>query len=73
MAPHTGAGTNPRGMECLIPVINKLQDVFDQTGITSSSIELPQIAVVGSQVMANLMQFWCMAINVKPIINILSI
>ena len=35
-------------MESLIPVINKLQDVFNTVG--SDSIHLPQIVVVGSQV-----------------------
>jgi len=32
-------------MEKLIPVINKLQDVFNAVG--SESIDLPQIVVVG--------------------------
>lgn len=35
-------------MEKLIPVVNKLQDVFTHCGITSP-IDLPQIMVVGSQ------------------------
>jgi len=35
-------------MEALIPVINKLQDVFNTVG--SDSIQLPQIVVVGTQV-----------------------
>lgn len=35
-------------MEVLIPVINKLQDVFNTIG--GDSILLPQIAVVGAQV-----------------------
>ena len=34
-------------MESLIPIINKLQDVFHTIG--SDSIELPQIIVIGSQ------------------------
>jgi GTP-binding protein EngB required for normal cell division len=34
-------------MENLIPVINKLQDVFGAIG--QESINLPQITVVGSQ------------------------
>lgn len=34
-------------MERLIPVINKLQDVFNAVG--TESIDLPQIVVVGSQ------------------------
>ena len=36
------------GMEKLIPIINKLQDVFNTVG--SEDIQLPQIVVVGSQV-----------------------
>ena len=34
-------------METLIPVINKLQDVFNAIG--QSPIDLPQIVVIGSQ------------------------
>jgi dynamin 1-like protein len=34
-------------MQALIPVINKLQDVFNTTG--TESIQLPQIVVVGTQ------------------------
>lgn len=37
-------------MEALIPVINKLQDVFNTVG--SDAIHLPQIIVLGSQVMS---------------------
>ncbi|XP_076454703.1 dynamin-1-like isoform X3 [Babylonia areolata] len=36
------------GMEQLIPVVNRLQDVFSSLGIPLS-LDLPQIAVVGSQ------------------------
>lgn len=36
-------------MEGLIPVINKLQDVFNTIG--SEAINLPQIVVIGNQVM----------------------
>lgn len=36
------------GMEALIPVINKLQDVFNTVG--ADAIQLPQIIVVGTQV-----------------------
>ena len=43
---------NVKGMECLIPVINKLRDVFDRTGGSSSAIQLPQIVVLGSQVIS---------------------
>lgn len=35
-------------MEALIPVINKLQDVFNTVG--ADVIQLPQIVVVGTQV-----------------------
>lgn len=34
-------------METLIPVINKLQDVFNTVG--SDTIQLPQIVVIGTQ------------------------
>ena len=34
-------------MEQLIPIVNKLQDVFGAIG--QDSIDLPQITVVGSQ------------------------
>lgn len=37
-------------MEALIPVVNKLQDVFNTVG--SDNIQLPQIVVLGSQVRA---------------------
>merc|ERR1712168_1438557 len=37
-----------QGMESLIPIMNKLQDAFQQTG-QALNIDLPQIAVVGSQ------------------------
>ena len=35
-------------MEALIPVINKLQDVFNTVG--ADAIQLPQIVVIGTQV-----------------------
>lgn len=35
-------------MEQLLPIINKIQDVFATVGL-NDSIDLPQIAVVGSQ------------------------
>lgn len=38
-------------MEALIPVVNKLQDVFNTVG--SDSIQLPQIVVLGTQVRSN--------------------
>ena len=43
-------------MESLIPVINKLQDVFNTVG--ADAIHLPQIVVVGSQV-RYLFKFLC--------------
>lgn len=36
-------------MNQLIPVINKLQDVLKSVGVNDANIDLPQIAVVGSQ------------------------
>ena len=36
------------GMEQLIPIVNKLQDAFASLGLPLS-LDLPQIAVVGSQ------------------------
>lgn len=45
---RTYISTAAREMEALIPVINKLQDVFNTVG--SDSIQLPQIVVLGSQV-----------------------
>jgi hypothetical protein len=36
-------------MDALIPVLNKLQDVFNTVG--HESIHLPQIVVVGTQVL----------------------
>ena len=35
-------------MENLIPVLNKLQEVFNTTG--TETIQLPQIVVIGTQV-----------------------
>jgi len=42
------ASPGNRGMEQLIPIMNRLQDVFTQLGV-SNNIDLPQIAVVGGQ------------------------
>jgi len=39
-------------MEALIPVINKLQDVFNTVGATV--LQLPQIVVLGTQVSRSL-------------------
>ena len=36
-------------MEQLIPVINKLQDVFNATSMDPGVLDLPQIVVIGSQ------------------------
>jgi dynamin 1-like protein len=33
----------------IVSVINKLQDVFSAVGLSTSSIDLPQICVLGSQ------------------------
>jgi dynamin 1-like protein len=38
-------------MDALIPVLNKLQDVFNTVG--HETIQLPQIVVVGTQVNFN--------------------
>ena len=38
-------------MERLIPVVNQLQDVFATLGQPVDAIELPQIVVIGSQVL----------------------
>ncbi|XP_018483717.1 dynamin-related protein 3A-like isoform X2 [Raphanus sativus] len=45
--PPSTRKTTPLGSS-VIPIVNKLQDIFAQLG-THSSIELPQVAVVGSQ------------------------
>ena len=44
---------NQNTMESLIPVINKLQDVFNTVG--ADAIHLPQIVVVGSQVSSKIL------------------
>lgn len=49
-------------MEQLIPVINKLQDVFNTVG--SESMQLPQIVVVGTQV-STMRNFVCHNADVK--------
>lgn len=43
-------------MEALIPVINKLQDVFNTVG--ADAIQLPQIIVLGTQVIILLINFY---------------
>jgi dynamin GTPase len=40
--------TGNAGMENLIPIMNRMQDIFTQLGV-SNTIDLPQIAVVGGQ------------------------
>ncbi len=42
-----GGGGGVSAMEGLIPIINKLQDVFNSIGI--DPVDLPQIVVVGAQ------------------------
>ena len=39
----TGLGTE------IVSIVNKLQDVFSAVGLSASSIDLPQICVLGSQ------------------------
>ena len=45
--PSSTPKASPLGSS-MIPIVNKLQDIFAQLG-SHSSIELPQVAVVGSQ------------------------
>ncbi|KAL1557856.1 Dynamin-related protein 3A [Salvia divinorum] len=47
-AASNGAGTTAPLGHSVIPIVNKLQDIFSQLG-SQSTIELPQVAVVGSQ------------------------
>ncbi|MQL78741.1 hypothetical protein Taro_011153 [Colocasia esculenta] len=46
-SPSPAAAAGPIG-HSVIPIVNKLQDIFSQLG-SSSTIDLPQVAVVGSQ------------------------
>jgi dynamin 1-like protein len=46
-SPSTSSAAAPLG-HSVIPIVNKLQDIFAQLG-SQSTIELPQVAVVGSQ------------------------
>ncbi|KAJ0443061.1 putative dynamin central domain, PH-like domain superfamily, dynamin, GTPase region [Helianthus annuus] len=46
-SPSSTSAAAPLGHN-VIPIVNKLQDIFAQLG-TSKTIELPQVAVVGSQ------------------------
>lgn len=43
----SSSSANPLG-HAVIPIVNKLQDIFAQLG-SASTIDLPQVAVVGSQ------------------------
>jgi len=45
---RTLAMAGNQGMESLIPIMNRMQDIFTQLGV-SNTIDLPQIAVVGGQ------------------------
>ncbi|KAL6211439.1 hypothetical protein ACLB2K_016665 [Fragaria x ananassa] len=45
--PQPSSSNSPLG-NSVIPIVNKLQDIFAQLG-SQSTIELPQVAVVGSQ------------------------
>ncbi|KAL0454343.1 UNVERIFIED_CONTAM: Dynamin-related protein 3A [Sesamum latifolium] len=48
-AASSSNGTTPAALgHSVIPIVNKLQDIFAQLG-SQSTIELPQVAVVGSQ------------------------
>ena len=42
------AGGSSLGQQ-LVPLVNRLQDIFTQAGIPTADLELPQVAVVGSQ------------------------
>ncbi|XP_051137736.1 dynamin-related protein 3B-like isoform X2 [Andrographis paniculata] len=46
-AEGSGTAATPLGLS-VIPIVNKLQDIFAQLG-SQSTIELPQVAVIGSQ------------------------
>lgn len=60
-------------MEALIPVINKLQDVFNTVG--ADAIQLPQIIVLGTQVsdifIIILSNWRTVAVLVRPLNNVL--
>ena len=56
-------------MDQLIPVINKLQDVFNTVG--TEAIQLPQIVVVGAQVCrcTNYGEKFPTRLNVDPLLE----
>ncbi|CAL8278071.1 unnamed protein product [Merluccius merluccius] len=45
---HPSAEMGNRGMEDLIPLVNRMQDAFSAIG-QNANLDLPQIAVVGGQ------------------------
>lgn len=45
---RTAAAMGNRGMEELIPLVNRMQDAFASIG-QNATLDLPQIAVVGGQ------------------------
>lgn len=59
-------------MNSLIQVVNKLQDVFRTVDNMDNAIQLPQIAVVGTQVFL-FIQNWVEDIEIKNLINIIRV
>ncbi|KAA8525652.1 hypothetical protein F0562_007466 [Nyssa sinensis] len=50
LLPSLSANSKPSSIGCsVIPIINKLQDIFASFGGELSKIQLPQVAVIGSQ------------------------
>lgn len=54
-------------MDQLIPIINKLQDVFNTVG--SEAMQLPQIVVVGTQVSKSIFKCVYFAIELNKIFS----